>query len=142
MNVFDHCPKCKSIGMKIPTLTVSHHLGNDLEIQDGDWFICSGSTCQVAYFTGNTMLLLEDLRSKLWFKDQAMNVPVCYCSNITREEIYRAVDEGCSNIKEVRHFLRKHKTGDCELKNPVGGCCHKVFQREIKHRMAKVEESN
>lgn len=139
MNVFDICPSCKGIGIKVPRTTVDHHSDGEMKLGGGEWYSCCSSTCDVAYFSRDTILTLKGISSKIWFKDQGMNVPICYCSNITRQEIYEAVDEGCTDIKEVRNYLDKNITGKCELMNPVGGCCHKVFLSEICNHLDRVK---
>jgi len=133
MNVFDSCPRCHSIAIKVPRTTVDHHTGGGVKLGSGEWFACCSSTCDMAFFSSESLLLLKDINTKIWFKDQGLDVPICYCYNITRREIYEAVDEGCKDIKEVRHYLNKNITGECELMNPIGGCCHKAFLREISH---------
>ncbi len=60
------------------------------------------------------------------------NATICYCSDITSEEIEQAVNHGCKSIKEVRDYLGKNITGKCKEMNPQGVCCHPVFEQEIK----------
>jgi bacterioferritin-associated ferredoxin len=56
---------------------------------------------------------------------------VCYCSELKKSEIYHAVNNGCCSINEVRLYTNKTTTGNCEVMNPKGICCHKEFQSII-----------
>ena len=56
---------------------------------------------------------------------------ICWCANITRKEIERAVKHGCSTENEVRAFLNKWERGKCREKNPKGVCCSAEFAKVI-----------
>jgi NAD(P)H-nitrite reductase large subunit len=56
---------------------------------------------------------------------------ICFCSDLSLNEITNAVSNGCCTIAEVRNFTNKNITGNCKEKNPMGICCHKEFEMII-----------
>lgn len=66
------------------------------------------------------------------------NKTICYCADITENEIEKAVLFGASTIREVREFLSKFETDDCKNRNPSGKCCHILFSKIIKQHMGTI----
>ena len=80
-----------------------------------------------SYFSKHHTFMTTDLIKPLFFKDNGDNVPICYCSDLTRGEIKNAVKKGKRTISEVQKFTQKNITGLCEERNPLGKCCRNVF---------------
>lgn len=128
------CPDCGSPAIKVNAKTVKRHTGNHKAAKKSagsDWHACINISCTCAYFSKLVSFSVSDLVSKLFYKDKADNVPVCYCAGISRGEIKKAVGKGCKTVGQVHKFTGKHKTGDCKKKNPLGKCCTEVFKWEI-----------
>jgi len=53
---------------------------------------------------------------------------ICYCADITIREVYESVGKGNHTIGTIREDLNKTKMGECQLKTPLGICCHKDFE--------------
>lgn len=80
---------------------------------------------------------MDDVKVPIWFKDERGDVPVCYCANLTRDEIRRAVALGCTSIGEIRAVTGKTQTGQCRRKSPSGTCCHQAVQQVIQEALAQ-----
>jgi len=68
----------------------------------------------------------------LCFKKDANPKYACYCSRVTEEEIIKAVVEyGANTMEEVINLTGAMSNSDCQKKNPLGKCCHKIVQDAI-----------
>jgi len=124
------CPKCSEIGSGIEYTTVDSLVKG--EVNDGDYLVCLNEECKVVYFNKLNRYNILDLTVQVWFKSASdEECPICYCSKLTRRKIKEAVVRGYETIGEVRKYTDKKLTGKCTTKNPLGKCCHKVFQSQI-----------
>lgn len=57
-----------------------------------------------------------------WKKAPA-NQTVCYCNNVSKEEIVRAIAKGAETVEAVTSLTGAGKGADCATKNPAGRCC-------------------
>lgn len=135
MKIIQICPKCGLPGVKVNKKAVMYNLRrsggikNDVKIK---WNICINPDCDCSYFSRKKLFSTSDLIKPLFYKDKSDNVPICYCSDLTRGEIKNAVKNRCKTIREVQNFTSKNITGNCEERNPFGKCCKQVFLRTIK----------
>jgi NAD(P)H-nitrite reductase large subunit len=58
-----------------------------------------------------------------WFKNVPPPVPICYCANVTEEEILHhvAVAQCCSTLDEIKRHTGANTGCECLTKNPAGG---------------------
>lgn len=134
MEIIQVCPACSSVGVEVESKTIKYMLKADLrekQIKDKNWSVCINSDCNVAYFNDGMIFKTDDIKVSLWFKDSGLDVPICYCSALTRGEILNAVKNGCKTIDEVQKYTNKNITGKCREKNPLGKCCGNVFLKTI-----------
>lgn len=132
-NPCEACPACGYAGQRVGNVTVRSMVLEDRagEVGEQDYRLCPNPTCEVVYFQHGRVFLKSDLRVRVWFKETEEPLPICYCSNLTREQIVRAVEAGNTTIDAVRKVTGATTTGKCLTKNPTGRCCHKVFQEVI-----------
>lgn len=138
------CPTCGLEGKKVKFKTVKNLVKKEVKKNDS-YQICLNSNCKIVYYNNPESILydLSDLKVKVWFKDVAdENVPICYCSNITRKEIKEAVVKGYTTISEIRNYTGKNVTGNCLTENPTGDCCHRAMDKEISKYSNKIYKSN
>lgn len=134
MNIIEICPVCGSLGIEVEPITVKSILKDNLNTgitEDDEWYICSGNKCEIIYFSKNKVFSKKDVRVMIWYKEQTSQVPICYCSNLTQEEIVNAVKNGCETIDEVQEYTNKNITGMCQTENPLGKCCRNVFLKTM-----------
>jgi hypothetical protein len=114
-----------------PTLKVNEDaVRNHAEIPKNSkskWMVCVNPACETVYLSVDKTFKKSDLKYRIFFKEQTLLTPVCYCSGINREDISLAVDSGCKTISQVRKFSQKKKKGDCKNNNPLGKSCSAYF---------------
>jgi hypothetical protein len=135
MKIIQICPTCGLPGLKVNEKAVKYNMRKPEETKSDnnlEWSVCINPDCECSYFTKGKVFNKADLVKPLFFKDNSDNVPVCYCSDLTRGEIKNAVRKGCRTIGEVQKFTKKNITGHCKKMNPLGKCCKQVFLRTIK----------
>lgn len=134
MNIIEICPSCGKLGIEVESITVKSMLKDDLKSEFKDnvqWFICNGKNCDTVYFSNDKNYAKNDVRVLIWFKEHTDEVQICYCSNLTKKEIFNAVKDGCRTIDDVQNYTGKNITGKCLTENPLGKCCRNVFLKAI-----------
>jgi bacterioferritin-associated ferredoxin len=134
MEVIQICPKCGLPAISVKEKSVRFNIIDSkkgLIKSTSKWSVCNNPGCDCSYFSSIVLFRTYDLIKPLFFKDLSDNVPVCYCSDLTRGEIKNAVSNGKKTIDEVQEFTQKNITGYCEERNPLGKCCRNVFLKTI-----------
>lgn len=134
MKLIQICPACGQPGVRVREDAVKYNIVNFKHKHKDShtkWNICINPGCDISYFSGKEQFRTSDLKKPLFFKDSSDDVPICYCSGLTRGEIREAVQNGCKTIREVQKYTKKNVTGHCETRNPLGKCCRNVFLHTI-----------
>ncbi len=117
------CPICRGIGQKVRKVTVKHQVKRGFKVEGEQFFLCRTPECDVAYYTqdGKT-ILQEQLINKIWFKEVPPPVPICYCANVTEDEIlyHVAVAKCCSSLEDIKNHTGANTGRECLTKNPAG----------------------
>lgn len=140
MDIIQVCPVCGSVGVEVESKTVKCLVKSDLiakQIKNKNWSVCINSDCNAAYFNDEMIFKINEIKVPLWFKDLGSEVPICYCSVLTRGEIINAVKNGCKTIDEVQKYTGKNITGKCREENPLGKCCRNVFLKTMEENSKK-----
>lgn len=51
------------------------------------------------------------------------NEIICYCSNVSKEQIVSAIQNGAKNIDDIRHMTSACTVGNCKTISPKKRCC-------------------
>jgi bacterioferritin-associated ferredoxin len=127
------CPKCHEQGDKVNFKTVNSLVIGNLTASDY-YHICNNANCEIVYFNHDLSIMYNknDISVKVWFKElNDDDVSVCYCAQLTRKDIQRAVANGKITIPEIRDYTNKKDTGRCLTENPTGKCCHRAIMDEV-----------
>jgi hypothetical protein len=112
----------------------SDYLKNTLE--DDEYFLCTNPKCNIAYYSlkGRT-IKVTDIKSDIWFKKSKKKFIVCYCRDISLDDIVLAVDRlELPNLQKIVHYLQKDDIiTDCIHHNPTSVCCQKLFDNAIEY---------
>ncbi|XVE33401.1 (2Fe-2S)-binding protein [Wukongibacter baidiensis] len=74
----------------------------------------------------------NEIKVPVGFKKDADPKYLCYCNEVTENQIIDAViNKGARNMKDIIRLTGAMKNGQCEIKNPSGKCCEKVIQEAI-----------
>lgn len=130
------CPICNKEGTKVKATTVKHMVVENLlsEITDADYYLCTNEKCDIAYYSSNSDLQIkkEQIKVPIWFKEDANPKYICYCNQVTEENIVNAVkNEGARNMKDIIKLTGAMKNGKCEVNHPTGKCCSPIIQEAI-----------
>jgi bacterioferritin-associated ferredoxin len=134
MEIIQVCPQCGFPAIGVNEKAVKFNIiasKTEMINKPSKWSVCNNPDCDCTYFSKNIVFKTTDLNTALFFKDNSDDVPICYCSNLTRGEIQEAVKNGCKTIDDVQNYTRKNITGFCEERNPLGKCCRNVFLKTI-----------
>lgn len=52
-----------------------------------------------------------------------MSEIICYCKNITKDEIEKAINNGADTIKRIQEETQACTGNQCKELNPKGVCC-------------------
>jgi hypothetical protein len=134
MEIIQICPKCGIPAVAVNESAVRYYVNEAMREKieaNLKWSICSNPACETSYFSKKSTFSICDLIKPLFYKDNGDNVPICYCSDLSRGEIKNAVKNGCKTIDDVQTYTQKNITGYCEERNPLGKCCRNVFLKTI-----------
>lgn len=121
------CPRCGSDGRTVNNITVaslvlereSHRVGKH------DYNICLSASCDIVYYapTGE-QFAKGDLRERIAFKEAEGPQTVCYCHNLTENDIVATMQSHPEllDFLDVSRFLNMTECS-CERHHPFGGNC-------------------
>ncbi|GAA0180911.1 hypothetical protein SH2C18_35240 [Clostridium sediminicola] len=118
-------------------ITVKHFVLDSLvdEVKEYKYHICLNEECDVVYFNADhsSVFKKESLKTPIWFKRGANPKYICYCNQVTEQQIIDAViNENAKDMKDIVRITGAMKNGKCETKNPLGKCCGSVIKETIK----------
>ncbi|WP_407308928.1 (2Fe-2S)-binding protein [Desulfosporosinus sp. SB140] len=119
------CPICQRMGQKVRKETVEHQVNQGIKVLGEQFFLCRTPECKVAYYSQDEKkpIFQDQLHNKIWFKKVPPPVPICYCANVTEEEIlyHVAVAKCCSTLEDIKKHTGANTGCECLTKNPAGG---------------------
>ncbi len=107
-------------------------------IKDENYYICLNEDCDMVYFNsaGDSEFKVQDMKIPIWFKKEAKPKYICYCNEVTEDEIINAViKDGAKNIKDIIRITGAMKKCECQINNPLGKCCSSAIQETINKAM-------
>lgn len=130
------CPRCKGPAEAVKAGTVKHLVLADLaaKVNEGAYYICLSEGCYLVYFdlAGDVFFWRDQIKLPVWYKKDADPKYICYCNQVTEQQIIDAVLKGgAKNIKDVARLTGAMRENNCELNNPLGRCCLPVIQSVI-----------
>jgi len=143
-NIVDilECPNCKTPGQLVPNTVFKSNLKVESQgkIDLGKHnYICLNPACSIAYYNDDIIIDKSELKRELWFKNGTERKIICYCNNIDKSMIQKAItDYNLSSWEEITSHYRNKVIEKCELLNPTGFCCRNTFAKvvdKIKHNL-------
>lgn len=116
------CPRCSTPGQRVMLQTVKSLCPNSQINEDDYYFLCLSPDCAAGYFSTKGELIYKDALSiPIWFKEKSP-VPVCYCQDVTDEEIWKHVEiYGCCNsLEDIQAHTGANTGCQCSIKSPAG----------------------
>lgn len=56
---------------------------------------------------------------------------ICYCSNVSRQEIIDAIKNGAKTLRDIRNMTGACTAGKCKELNPKKKCCSSDIMKII-----------
>ena len=129
------CPICNKTGLLVKLEAALNLVNNNSYIdKNKKVYICQNKKCTVTYFQEENpkYYTKEEVNVPIWFKEPMNEMIVCYCYNISLQEIIKVVKEHKVYTKdEVIKILNKPKNNDCLHSNPIGKECDRLFENAI-----------
>ena len=141
------CPQCRQYGEQVSNLTVysltQKAYKSDIERKGTDHFnICLNPECECVYYNEEKTVFHDQLKTPFHLKNSAATYMVCYCLNITKEEIIDAVhNKKLTGMKDIMRELKGEPPCMCEKNNPTGLCCEEAFNTIIKEAIASYRKA-
>ena len=135
---------CGTKGALVTSKTVEHLISEPVEkglFEREIFSLCMDKQCEMAYFSADYGYLFLQRQIKVYL-DYKEDVPVkyiCYCNQVTEEDVRRAVlDFHCKTVKEVLKNRGPVITEQCRVENPFGYCCMPDIKRLIEEVMKEI----
>jgi len=104
---------------------------------------CRTPDCEAVYFSEQAMFEKSDLKIRIGIKEKEDPIPVCYCFDYTRADIYQEIEKfGKTEIPERIKAEVQAGFCACEVKNPAGKCCLGNVSEVIQDRVRDMNERN
>ena len=123
------CPACGERGKAVDLITLKSLLIPEAlkRIKPTTAYrFCKTPHCLVVYFDsdGTETFKKKELMVRVFQKETANPLPVCYCFGFSRKKIAQEIAQtGKSTVQEeITHYVKEGKCA-CELRNPQGSCC-------------------
>lgn len=139
------CPTCQHPGMPINHETVNALVSDKIKFsQDNQIFICTNRDCATVYYQDDLVADKTEVLVKVWFKEEPKNMTVCYCYDITLNDVIDVIKNNPSEKRlskeEVIKLLGKDKIKvDCLHKNPISQDCNMLFLNAIMYAYDKLK---
>lgn len=133
------CPYCREGGLEVEKITVANHVKETCwPIGDESYFFCENPECEVVYFnTAGRSITKGDVKTRVTFKEKAAPRLLCYCKQVTEEDVVKAIANGASSFEEVRQATGIGGGGHCKVTNPAGRCCSRYYKPFIEKELRK-----
>lgn len=90
--------------------------------------------CNIVYFSTNLNVSFskQQVNVPIWFKKEADPKYICYCNQVTEQQIIGAViNDRAKDMKDIIRLTGAMKNGKCEINNPLGKCCGPIILETI-----------
>ncbi len=130
------CINCGEKAKSVDIKTVRLHLKKpwETEFQDEKFFYCKTQSCDIVYFGNKDSRINKDkLRRTIGVKDSTDNRQLCYCFNVTLNDILDEKEKGQEG--DIKTYVTEQSRAGhcaCEINNPAGRCCLVDFPKEKK----------
>ncbi|MGL1937356.1 MAG: hypothetical protein OCD01_20190 [Fibrobacterales bacterium] len=129
------CPTCNNQAKGVELKTVRLHVKKPwaTHLAEENYYYCKTLSCPTVYFNDSGAILTQqDLRRTIGVKDTTSNRQICYCYNVTLQDLLD--EDAAGNTGAIKHYVAsqsKAGTCACDVNNPSGKCCLVDFPKEI-----------
>jgi bacterioferritin-associated ferredoxin len=134
------CPVCRKESIEVDGITVGNHVREAFwPLHNHKFFVCENPGCDVVYFSesGYKVLMRADVKTRVTFKERDAPRPLCYCKQVTEEDVIASIEKGARSFEEVKLATGIGGGGQCRITNPAGKCCSRNYKPFIEKELAK-----
>jgi len=119
------CPACGEKGKAVAILTVKSLVRDHTRVSASASFsFCRTAACDVVYFSSETTFRKPDIKVRVGIKETEDPVPLCYCFDYTRDDVFRDIGAiGSTSLPDRIKTEVQAGFCACEVRNPSGSCC-------------------
>lgn len=112
------------------------------KIKKKTYHLCTSESCNVVYYDTDyeEIYKINDLKVPIWFKEKAKPKYICYCNQVTEEEMIQGINNGAKNLKDLIRITGAIKNCNCELNHPTGKCCSTQINEILEKYLSKLQE--
>ncbi len=133
---------CGTEGWKVKKITAGNHLNPEYwHLLSDDLHFCPNPDCDVVYFDERVTMTVKEVKTKVFFKEKGSPKPLCYCKQVTEEDVVEAIKKGARSVKEVEEITGIGNGGHCIVTNPSGRCCRPFYVKFIEGLLERIEEA-
>jgi len=131
------CPICRREGLEVEKITVANHAKEKCwPLGDDKYSFCDTHDCDVIFFNASGRALKRgDVKTRVTFKEKDSLRPLCYCKQVTEEDVLRAIEKGAKTFDEVKQATDIGGGGQCKITNPAGRCCSRNYRPFIENEL-------
>lgn len=136
------CPVNGARSKQVDMLTVKSLVRKlPLGMPNTQYYFCDAPDCEMVYFGVDAeapRFRREDLVVRVGAKETSEPIPVCYCFDFTRQDIWDEIrTTGKSTAAERISAEVAAGRCACEFKNPSGKCCLGDVARAVNERLSQ-----
>jgi len=123
----------------VEKITVAAHTKEaQWPLGDDQYSHCPTPSCDTVYFTAaGRVLRRADVKTRVTFKERSSPRPLCYCKQVTEEDVIRAIDNGARTLEAVKRVTGIGGGGHCKVTNPAGRCCSRNYGPFVEAELTK-----
>jgi len=132
---------CGTEGWKVKKITVGSHVNPEYwHLLSDDFHFCPNPECDVVYFDGKVRFTVKEVKTKVFFKEKGSPKPLCYCKQVTEEDVIEAIKMGARSVEQVEEMTGIGNGGHCLVTNPSGRCCRPFYVKFIEGLLKEAGE--
>lgn len=119
------CPVNGKTYKQVNSKALMHHISTpwSRDLQSQGFYFCTDPDCKIVYFgEDDEMIVVSEIRTNPWQKNQHSDATLCHCFGITYEQAEKDPKLKAYVIRQTKNALCS-----CETSNPSGRCCLKDF---------------
>lgn len=131
--------KCGAEGWRVKRITAGNHLNPEYwHLISDNLHFCPNPECEVVYFDEALTFTVREVKTKVFFKEKGSPRPLCYCNQVTEEDVIEAIKRGARSVKEVEEMTGIGNGGYCIVTNPSGRYCRHYYVKFVERVLEKM----
>lgn len=142
----DSCPATGTGGLAVKQVTLGNHVAPEhwRWVASEGFHFCPEPSCPIIYFNNaaGAYFTQQEIRTRVGIKTGPSPTPVCYCTNVTAEDIAEEIQvKGCcKSLEDIMRYTHARTGKFCHITNPAGRCCGKHVAEIVERALANIND--